>query len=125
MEKGGTFMPEEQQKTCRICGFGPYSPSFTFDFYEDDVDGEGTGRCEKCMMNPPSQVEISEEQVKNVCKMGQPGTCRFLTFEDKFKCAKWSRLHEAIMSRAEKGEMRAKGDNCTGPKKFTLIVTKE
>ena len=53
-------MPEEQQKTCRICGFGPYSPSFTFDFYEDDVDGEGTGRCEKCMMNPPSQVEMPD-----------------------------------------------------------------
>jgi len=40
---------KESGVTCRICGFGPYIPTCTFDFYQDNKAGPGTGYCEKCM----------------------------------------------------------------------------
>ena len=60
-------MPEDQ-KTCRICGYGPYTPNFRNDFYEDGVDGPGTGICEKCLMSKMSHskdpVKIDEKHMR-------------------------------------------------------------
>jgi len=116
---------ELEKVTCRKCGFGPYIPSASFDFYPDEVDGPGTGLCENCctdknvQLSPP--VELTVKQSKTLCKDGMGAkTCRFLLYDTGgFKCSKKSDCHSYIQSRAE--NMRAKGDNCSGPPNFVSL----
>jgi hypothetical protein len=119
-------MPEKKalkpgEVICRQCGCGPYVPDFKNDFYVDDVDGPGTGLCEKCFLHnalaPKDPVIIEGIHVEDVCrKSGGAAVCRFLVLSDGFKCAKGSRLEEYIQSRLK--TMGAKGDNCSGPPEF-------
>jgi hypothetical protein len=106
---------------CRKCGCGPYVPDLINDFYVDNVNGPGTGLCEKCfiaqVMAPKDQVQVEDAHCENVCKRGQgAATCRFLTFGKGFSCAKGSGLEPEIQSRAD--TMRSKGNNCSGPPEF-------
>jgi hypothetical protein len=113
-----------KQYTCRLCGHGPYTPSIMFNFYQDDVDGLGTGLCESCIMNvsfaTKGPVSITEEQRVNLCKGGQGAdACRYLVFTEGFKCAKGSSIQSTIENRA--GSMLAKGCYCLGPPNFKKI----
>ena len=114
-------MGKPKQVTCRKCGHGPYTPSFTFDFYEDGKAGPGTGLCETCMLQEALKsdepVEVPDNHRNRVC-LGKGGktTCRFLVFDGKYKCAKGSQMHNFIESRV--GTMGAKGDNCSGSPEF-------
>ncbi len=115
------------QVTCRKCGHGPYTPNFTFDFYEDGVDGPGTGLCEKCVMtqvlNPLADKEptaMTDKHLDAVCRMGgDSACCRYVLFSSGFKCAKGSNMQSTIDSRAK--TMKAKGDNCSGPLEFKKV----
>lgn len=60
-------------------------------------------------------VELQDEYVARVCKLGQGNkTCRFLGNDGNWACLKLTGLRQAIDLRAESGMMRARGDNCEG-----------
>lgn len=128
-------MPESTEAQCRKCKT-KFIPSFVNDFYEDGVDGPGTGLCESCMMNevfnqPPKDLP-TPEWVDTVCRKGQgPATCIFLVIppagESKvgamFMCAKGSRMNNMIAERAQQGKMVARSCNCTGHPAFQPEAT--
>lgn len=112
--------------SCRKCKCEPYIPSFSRDFYVDDIDGPGTGLCERCMMNAvfnkdPVPVP-SEGHSETVCKRGKgPETCVFLGFsEGKFIYLKGSGANNTIVENAKSGSMSADAINCEGPPSWQL-----
>lgn len=107
---------DKVKKTCRKCGRGPYTPTYEFGFHEDNVDGHGTGLCEKCfgleIAEPNDGIEIPKQFVGLKCKIGSGSlTCRFLSFSETFKCTKKGKKNFPI-------NIKAKGDNCSGPPQF-------
>lgn len=115
--------PSNDEVTCRSCK-RKYTSSFFDDFYPDDQKNPTVGLCERCFMAEvfaPKHI-ASELHINIVCKMSQPGACMFLVFDGKPKCAKRSSMHKHITSRATAGEMRATGDNCSGPPDFKPIA---
>jgi hypothetical protein len=106
------------KKTCRNleCRYGPFTPTFEFGFHEDNVGGPGTGLCERCfaleIAKPNDGIKIPEEFLSLKCKIGSGSlTCRFLSFSETFKCTKKSTKQSPI-------NLKAKGDNCSGPPQF-------
>ena len=67
-------------------------------------------------------VTVTPEQTVKLCKKAQGAkTCRFLTIggpEMDFQCAKGSEMHDYLNRRALEGNLKAQGDNCTGPPDF-------
>lgn len=111
---------------CRSCK-RQFVPSVTCDFYEDNVDGPGTGLCEPCLMR--SVFDAAPKPLprpgfeKEVCRIGQgAATCCFATMSldgsGQFQCAKWSGLNNEIVGRQKKGTMLSIGLNCDGPPSF-------
>jgi hypothetical protein len=64
---------------------------------------------------------VTDEQAKNLCKMGQGDTCcAFLVAgRNGFACAKGTDMAGHIHYRLAEGTMNAKGNNCSGPPHFT------
>lgn len=69
---------------------------------------------EPCQVNPLS--ELTDEHVHGVCLLGQGDkTCRYLAAGAAgFSCEKHTDLAETIDRAAERGGMKAKGNNCDG-----------
>lgn len=118
---------ETKEVECRTC-HRQFVPSFEFDYYGADENGKN-GQCERCMMREafggekPEPVALpSGEHINLVCrrKTGS-GPCRFLSSGAKgMVCAKGSTLEATIQQQVE--HMRSRGDNCSGPPDFIVIV---
>ena len=63
---------------------------------------------------------MDETHVKEICKFGQGSVvCGFLAVGGNgFECLKGTDAEDLIRSRQSRGEMNAKGDNCSGPPYF-------
>jgi hypothetical protein len=61
---------------------------------------------------------------ETVCKKGRGEmTCSFLGVSSTtYVCLKGSSMESNIRTRIQEGTMRAKGDNCSGPPKFTATT---
>lgn len=58
---------------------------------------------------------MPKQHVDEVCKLGQGAdTCAFLVLASGWNCAKGSNVESILRGRLERGEMKAKGDNCEG-----------
>ena len=66
-------------------------------------------------------TQVPENQRKELCKMGQgEKCCSFLVINmDGFACGKGSDLEPILSQRRSLKQMRALGDNCSGPPTFT------
>ena len=113
------------QVQCRKCK-KEFEPSFSFDFYQDDKEGPGTGLCERCMMNeafnPPAlELPGGEQRAIEVCKRGcGRETCIFLSFSGAWegagiwKCLKSTGLNNSLIEKARTGKMGARMIRCDG-----------
>lgn len=63
---------------------------------------------------------LSKEQMENICRVGQgKETCAFLIMTpDGMSCAKGTDSEKILSFRRETGQMRAQGDNCSGPPEY-------
>ncbi len=63
-------------------------------------------------------VTITEETLKNICKIGQgENCCRYLLCgQNGFECGKHTNLKTTLDNRVNSNLMVAKGDNCEGLK---------
>lgn len=64
---------------------------------------------------------LKKEHLEKICKLGSgEATCSFLSFApgDGFSCSKKTGLEEIIRQKRASGQMKAKGDNCSGPPNF-------
>ena len=73
-----------------------------------------------------NEASIPTEHLK-VCQLNQgPKTCAFLAFgEGVYFCAKGGALEKMIRGRLASGQMKAQGDNCSGPPVFIPMVGPE
>ncbi len=65
-------------------------------------------------------VGLDKKHIEKICKLGgDEAVCSFLSYTpDGFTCLKKTELEEFISQKRAAGEMRAKGDNCSGPPNF-------
>ena len=67
-------------------------------------------------------MKLSEDHIQNVCKSGKgEATCSFLGVVPGtgFSCLKGTSIEAIIFQRRATGEMKAQGNNCSGPPNFT------
>ncbi|HXK38036.1 MAG TPA: hypothetical protein VJ579_03135 [Candidatus Paceibacterota bacterium] len=117
-------MSNQKEKVCRACNH-KFIPSFSFDFYQTGSDPE-VGVCERCMLRgitvSENPVAVPYGHAESVCKVGKEvETCSFLCLgAGGHKCAKGTPLEPEIRRKLERGEMRSKGDNCSGAPDFKV-----
>ena len=70
-------------------------------------------------------MKISDETLKNICKIGQGDKCcRYLACgADGFECLKNSSLAAVMDRRVKAGKANAQGDNCNGLEDIKEAVT--
>ena len=63
-------------------------------------------------------MKLSDDQVKNLCKMGQgKKCCRYLVMSSEgFECAKKLEFKSVLDERVKQNTITAQGDNCEGLK---------
>lgn len=120
-------MAASEEVTCMDCR-RTYTPSFTDDFYQAGNDPT-RGRCERCMMSQVFSLPTIADPVPlpvgykdAVCKSREgAAACSFLAASDGgLRCLKGSHFDAVIRERRSGGQMRAMGDNCSGPSSFTV-----
>ncbi len=65
-------------------------------------------------IDAPDFDELTDNHVSEVCKPGSVGCCRYLVMGPAWECAKVTSMRLTIDLKADRGEMRATGDNCDG-----------
>lgn len=117
-----TFFMSDKKMICDNCK-KQWAPSF----YDDMYDIDGVVMCESCAMpyfRKSRDLEpINSEYAIRVCQPGQgETTCAFLGASPKFMCTKCTPVEEVLRNKLKNGLMGAKGDNCSGPPAFNIIV---
>ena len=67
---------------------------------------------------------LGREHLKNICRIGQgEKTCSYLGQDKRgIMCLKGTKYHQDLFQRRMLGQMKTKGDNCTGHPDYIPIT---